>query len=86
MAEGCQGFALDDYGSTPGALTLKPSGFCNVVGFIMDPIYFIFLISWIHLVGTTSENLSWTGFMVFCSAAVCAGVSSYIFSFPLFLA
>jgi hypothetical protein len=26
----CQGFAVDHYGFTLGALTLKPSGFCNV--------------------------------------------------------
>jgi hypothetical protein len=26
----CQGFAVDDYGGTLGALTLKPSGFCNI--------------------------------------------------------
>jgi hypothetical protein len=26
----CQGFAVEDYGGTLGALTLKPSGFCNI--------------------------------------------------------
>ena len=26
----CQGFAVKHYGFTLGALTLKPSGFCNV--------------------------------------------------------
>ena len=26
----CRGFAVDAYGFTLGALTLKPSGFCNV--------------------------------------------------------
>ena len=25
----CQGFAVDGYGLTLGALTLKPTGFCN---------------------------------------------------------
>ena len=26
----CQGFAVEDYGFTLGALSMKPSGFCNV--------------------------------------------------------
>jgi hypothetical protein len=26
----CQGLAVDDYGGTFGASTLKPSGFCNI--------------------------------------------------------
>jgi hypothetical protein len=28
----CQGLAVDDYGGTLGALSLKPSGFCNIGG------------------------------------------------------
>jgi hypothetical protein len=26
----CQGLAVDDYGGAFGALSLKPSGFCNI--------------------------------------------------------